>query len=265
MSHSVAVRTRASGLLVAASVLCGSSVGAGLALPAGLAAQETITSDRPGIGSGSGIVESGVVQVETGLGLGGGPSSTDLSVGQLFVRVGVSAVELELFGNSYVVDLESGSGGGNSEGLQAAGLGMKVPVVRSDAVSLSLQGLALLPSGSATQGSDAWVFGLNALADFPVSERVAVNGNVGVLSGNGIDPAWSANVTPSYAFGGSVSAYAGWAGVFTSGADVNFAEAGLAFLANRNLQLDLNGGWSFDTDVWFLGGGLAIRWGAGPR
>lgn len=257
-------RALAARLVVAVGIAAVSSTAAAMALPAAVSAQATITSDRPGIGSGSGIVAPGVVQVEAGVALGGGPSSTNLSVGQAFVRVGVSAVELEFFGNSYVVGLEDEAAGADRDGLQAAGLGTKVPVVRSDAVSLSLQGLALVPSGSASQRSGDWVFGLNALADFPLSDRMAVNGNVGVLAGEGGKPAWSANVTPSWAFGGSVSGYAGWAGTFTSDDEVNFAEAGLAFLANRNLQLDLNGGRSFGDDVWFVGVGAAIRWGAGP-
>ena len=56
---------------------------------------------------------------------------------------------------------------------------------------------------------------------------MAVNGNVGVLAGEGGKPAWSANVTPSWAFGRGVSGYAGWAGAFTSDSELNFAEAGL--------------------------------------
>lgn len=256
-------RSRAQRPLLLAAALSASLAGVGLAVPTDVGAQETITSDRPGIGSGSGVVAPGVFQVESGLGLGGGGASTSLSVGQALVRFGIWGSELEFFGNSYVLDVDGS--GGDDEGLQAAGLGAKVPVLRADAVSLSVQGLAVLPSGSLSQRSDRWVFGLNALADFPVSERVAVNSNVGVLAGEGGKPLWSANVTPSYAFDGGVSGYAGWAGTFASGDDVNFAEAGLAFLAHRNLQFDLNGGWSPDTDVWFLGGGVAIRWGAGPR
>lgn len=237
---------------------------AGVVLSAAASAQETITSDRPGIGSGSGVVAPGVFQVETGVALGGGPSSTDLSLGQALVRVGFSAFELEFFGNSYVTGLDDETGVPDRDGLQAPGLGAKVPVLRTRAASLSVQGLAFVPSGSGAQSSDDWAFGLNALADFPVSDRVAVNGNVGVLAATGGKPAWSASVTPAYAFGGGVSGYAGWAGSFATEGDVNFAEAGLAFLANPNLQLDVNGGRSFSSGLWFVGVGAAFRRGAGP-
>ena len=237
---------------------------AGVVPAAAVSAQETITSDRPGIGGGSGVVGPGVVQVETGLALGGGRSYTDLSVGQALVRLGVSAFELEFFGNSYVIGVQDESGVAERDGLQPPGLGAKVAVVRTPAVSLSLQGLAFLPGGSGAQGSEDGAFGLNALADVPVSDRVAVNGNVGIRAATGGKPAWSASVTPSYAFGGGVSGYVGWAGSFTSGSEVNFAEAGLAFLANPNLQLDVNGGRAVGDGLWFMGVGAAFRRGAGP-
>lgn len=241
-------------VLALVALVCG-------ALPGRVRAQETITSDRPGIGSGSGVVAPGVAQVETGFGLGGGSGATDLSLGQLLVRFGVGGIELELFGNSLVVQLDDDTVGDEDRGFQAVGLGTKVPVVRSDRLSLSLQGTALTPTGSAEFGSDDWLLGVNALADVALSARAVLNANLGVVSGSGVDAVWSANLTPSWSLGGGVGIYAGWAGTFSSQGDTSFLEGGLAFLASRDVQLDLNGGWSVDTDAWFVGGGLAVRWG----
>ena len=56
--------------------------------------------------------------------------------------------------------------------------------------------------------------------------------------------------------------FAGWAGSFSSDGDAHFAEGGLTYLPTPDIQLDLNGGRDVERGDWFLGVGLATRWGS---
>ena len=68
-------------------------------------------------------------------------------------------------------------------------------------------------------------------------------------------------MTPGLALQGGVGLYAGWAGEFTDSGATHFAEAGLTYLASMDAQLDVNGGWDVDSRDWFVGAGIAVRWG----
>ena len=234
-----------------------------LLVAAPVAAQ--ITSDRPGIGSGSAVLESGVIQLETGLSIAGGASTDQISIGQVLVRVGFSALELEVFGNSFAIQRSDVAPGLDAEGLQDAGLGVKLPQLRgaSDRLDVSIQGILSAPTGATAFTADEWLGALNALADLSLADRLGVGVNLGIAQGAaGADDVVSVIVTPGVSLDGGFGLYGGWAGFLTDAGDTHFAEAGITFLPNPDLQLDLNGGWTPDGDDWFLGGGVALRWGA---
>lgn len=233
--------------------------------PASLCAQESITSDRPGIGSGSGVVAAGVLQLESGLQYTSTSSDHVYSFGQVLVRYGIPGLELELFGNSYVFTLSDiRSSELDTDGLEDLGFGFKLPLVAREGIALSLQSVLTVPTGSAAVTADSWSPAFNLLADAPLGAQAGVTLNAGYSVGtNGMNDVLSLIVTPGVSLGEGVGAYAGWAGSFSSGADVHFGEAGLTFAPSPDVQLDVNGGWSlagdFDGTEWFFGGGVAIR------
>ena len=236
-----------------------------LALVSGpsLHAQQSITSDRPGIGSGSAVVGHHTVQVEAGFDYTKTVTNDTYSIGQALIRLGAPWFELEIFANSYVItrtdfmdDVTDG------EGFQDLGIGIKVPLVRGAGgrFSLSAQGILNTPSGSNIFSADEWVPVANLLADLGITDRLGVSVNAGYQAGPGsVEDTVTLFVTPGVALGNGFGAYAGWAGFFSDGEDAHFAEGGFTYLASTDIQLDLNGGWNVDTDDYFLGFGVAVR------
>lgn len=230
--------------------------------PTAARAQETIASDRPGIGSGSFALSSGL-QVETGLQLSSSEAADAYSVGQALVRIGTPALELELFANSFVIQRGKTVPEADTEGFQDVGVGVKVPVLRGgQGPALSLQGIVTAPSGAAGFTADAWVSAVNALADIPLGGRAGIGVNLGWQGGDGVTDATSVIATPALSLGGGFGVFAGWAGSFSSDGDAHFAEGGLTYLPTPDIQLDLNGGRDVERGDWFLGVGLATRWGS---
>lgn len=238
-------------------------VAGGLALllvtAAPAAAQETITSDRPGIGSGAGVVGPGILQAELGAAWSGGPGADALSLGQLFVRYGFGRFEVEFLGNSWIKVQDGGP-----DGFQDLGVGAKVRLAEDvgGRANLSLQGLLSTPSGSDAFTADEWLPTLVGLADIGLGATTGVSVNAGYQFGAGnVDGSFFTSVTPGISLTDQVGAYAGWAGSFSDSGDTNWIEGGLTFLANSDMQLDVNGATSPDTDQWFIGAGIAIRTG----
>jgi hypothetical protein len=229
-----------------------------------LVAQPTISSDRPGLGSGSTVIAPGMLQFE----LGGeyaddGEDADRISLGQALVRYGVAdGFELQgLFGSFTVLRADDVV----AEGVQDIGLGAKIRLPSpGDAWSWSLLGSVLLPTGGDAFTADAVVPSVTVLADMGLADGLGVAVNVG-SSGFASDAGDQVSliVTPSLALPGdrSVTLFAGYAGYFARGdADLHFAEAGLTWLRGADLQLDLNGGVEVDTGVYFVGIGVARRW-----
>ena len=228
-------------------------------------AQETIASDRPGIGSGSTVISPGILQVETGLSFSRSDEIDAWSLGQLFVRYGIAErVEAELLLNSYVfVRGPDGVPGIDADGLEDLAFGAKVRVARGERATFSLQGLVTARTGSSAFTTGEWYGVVNGLFDVALSDVAGLSVNAGVRPGTGDLPTvFNANVTPGVSLGGGFGLYGGWAGSFASGGDVNWLEGGATLLATPDVQLDLNGAWSVDADAWFFGAGVAFRLGA---
>lgn len=228
------------------------------ALPA--SAQENIASDRPGIGSAAVVVAPGVLQAEFGTAWFGGPGADALGVGQLFVRYGLGALELEFLGNSWVTVRDGGP-----DGFEDVGVGAKVRVAQgiSDRADLSFQGLLTAPTGGDAFTADEWVPTVVALMDVSLGATSGMGVNFGYRFGPGdLDGLVFTSVTPAISLTDQLGAYGGWAGNFFEGGDTHWIEGGLAYLVTSDLQLDLNGAASPDTDRWFIGVGMAVRTGA---
>jgi hypothetical protein len=224
-----------------------------------------ITPDRPGIGSGATVLAPGLVHLETGASLSTTDGIDQYAIGEVLVRAGVRGVEVQLFGNSFVVQRGETPSALDEEGFQDAGVGLKVPLLRGagDRLSLSLQGLLTAPTGADLFTADEWIGALNALADVSLGDRVGLSVNLGIEEGVGaLDESYSVIVTPGIALGNGFGVYGGWAGFFTDAGDVDYGEAGLTYVPSDHVQVDVNGGWALDGDEWFVGAGLAMRWGA---
>ena len=199
--------------------------------------QETIASDRPGIGSGATVVAHGTVQLETGFEVAHADATGQLTVGlgQAFLRLGVRGVELEVM-SSYALTLDSPPPEVDESGLLDVTFGVKLPVGESDGggARLSLQALVTTPTGA-----DAFSAGDYVPAD--------------VLS---------LIITPGVSLTDRFGIFGGVANAFDGAPDghVHVMEGGATHLITPNAQLDVNGGWDVDRDDWFLGAGLAVRW-----
>ena len=239
-------------------ILFGLTATALLAAPLG--AQETIASDRPGIGSGATVIDRGVVQLETGANLNRIGGDNVFSVGEALLRIGVPGFELEVFGNSWVSDGALRDDIGlDDDGFQDLALGAKVPLTSNENITLAAQAYLVTPTGSDAFTADEWIPGGALLADLPLGEGTALSLNAGYRAGPGdVEDVFSLIVTPALAFENGLGVYGGYAGSYSEGA-AHIAEAGLTWLASSDLQLDLNGGWEVGVENWFVGLGLAVR------
>lgn len=245
--------------------------GAVATLPGGVGAQEgasgrapaaTIASDRPGLGDGAHVLAEGVWQLEAGVAYDGGGSATLFSVGQGLVRLGLAGVELRLYPNSLVFQRGDVP---HDEGLQDVGAGVKLALSPEDAgVKTAVVAGATLPTGGDAFTADEVTAWGTFVLERGLSEDVGLAVNVGYgapLNGFG-DGTLAVIITPGFAVPDTegLSAYAGYAGFFADGGDSHVLEAGLAYLANVDTQLDVNAGWEPDIGTWFVGVGLARRW-----
>ncbi|MBT8337608.1 MAG: transporter [Gemmatimonadetes bacterium] len=231
--------------------------------PRSAAAQETITSDRPGLGSGSFVVDPGILQFEIGGEYAESDATDRISIGQGLLRYGVvDGLELHGIVGSFVVLPGDDDG---TRGLLDVGLGAKLRLPSPDpALTWSVLGTVLFPTGAERLTADEIVPAATFLADVALVDGVGVTLNVG-SSGWGTDAGDQTvlTLTPSVALPGStpMAVYGGYAGYYASGgADLHYVEAGLTWLRAADLQLDVNSGVEVDGDGWFVGIGVAKRW-----
>ncbi len=235
---------------------------AAITLTPAAAAQEAIASDRPGLGSGSYVLDAGTIQVEGGIAYANAGPLDLFSVGQLLVRVGVPQIELQAIVNSLVF---ASANGASDEGLQDIGVGAKVRLYRSPELPLSVSGLATLslPTGADFLTSDEVVPSAILLVDYGVNERWNVAGNLGYTVGvDQLDDVFAVIITPSVSLPveANAGAYFGYAGFYSSSSPQHIAEGGFTLLPQPDLQLDINGGVDIDTGDFFIGVGVATRW-----
>lgn len=243
----------------------GLAVGAALLLASGgLSAQETIASDRPGFASGSTVIGKGLLQLEMGAQYAGGGVAGVYSFGQGLLRYGLAeGLELQALLNS-VTFLRAPNH--DREGFSDMGVGMKVRLpVASEEFSLSLLSTVLFPTGSRHFTSDETIPAVVLLADVPLSDRAGFTGNLGYSAFLAdADDQFSLILTPSVSIPSEVpmSVYGGYAGFYSDSGNAHFAEGGITWLPSSDLQFDLNGGVELDSGDYFIGVGVAARWGS---
>ncbi len=228
-----------------------------------LAAQETIASDRPGIGSGSFVLGPGTLQMETGGEYAEAGDASQYSLGQLLFRFGAfEGLELHAQLNSLVLARSEEE---DREGLQDSGLGAKLRVLQAGPLgsSLSLLGSVSFPSGADFLTSDEAVPFFTLLADVPLSPGVGLAVNLGIagLLADAEDVT-SLIVTPAVSLPGDsgIGVFAAYAGFFADSGRRHLVEGGVTWVPGADLQLDVNGGVDTESGDFFLGLGLATRW-----
>ena len=228
-----------------------------------LPGQETIASDRPGIGSGSFVLGTGTLQVEAGVGVARSDGVDRYSLGQLLVRVGAwNGLELQGQFNSLVFD----RGGAESRvGFQDLGLGAKLRVIPTGpgGSSFSLLTTVSFPTGSRLASSREVVPGLAVLADVPVARNLGLSANLGYGGWlASVEDLGTLTLTPTLTLPTSkpMGVFLGYAGFFAESGNQHFLEGGLTWLPDPDLQLDANGGLDPDSGNYFVGVGVATRW-----
>jgi hypothetical protein len=201
---------------------------------------DLINADRPGLADSSGVVGRGAFQVEAGLERDHSGGSIDLST-PLLLRYGVTKdVELRVEGNGYV----HSSG---ASGLAPLSIGAKVHF--ADSPSLGVIARVFVPSGTGAQRSHTTNGDVRLAADINLSERWAINPNIGVTSnddGDGRFTAGLAALTVQYNISDHANVFVD--GALQSpesrgGAAALTLDAGAVRIIGRNTQLDFSIGW----------------------
>jgi hypothetical protein len=236
-----------------------------------VAAQESIITDRPGLGFGTATVPAGTVQIETGF-----PAAIAIDAGTdmrlintpALVRVGVLRslefrVGSTLFNRTHV-DVAGGTE--TTDGFGALEVGAKV------AFPLSKRGpfLALIPSVllpvDRKFSGDRAAYTLNGVASWPLPSGVALT----TVAGLAINPSGENDYATSGALVGVLGrSLAARVGGYIEAAwypnphlqDAAYAGAGVTYLLNNAVQVDafVNHGLNAIATDWLFGLGAALR------
>ncbi len=253
--------------LLAASALVGGS-------PAATAAEPPpLVTDRPDVTESAETVRRGAVQVEIGYGHArvdgdGGVELDRTSFPATLVRVGLGdRVELRVGWDGYVAEsLDAGGVETEQTGVADLALGAKVKL---------REGLALLvgagvPSGSRAFRAERVDPAVVLAASHALTDALSLGYNVGygaetVQDAPGdLDTRGLGRYSASLAIG-LTDRWGAFVEAFgflpADGGPAHSADAGVTFLASKNVQLDLSGGAGLNerADDWFVGAGISFR------
>ena len=226
-------------------------------------AQDNYTADRPGIGNGSYVVESGVFGLETGVQLSTGNAVNQFDIGQMLLRFGlIENLEVRALLNSYSTQYFDQTDAVNS-GFQDLGLATKFKLFESAEAQtrISLIGKLSLPVGASSFTNDEIVPTLFVAGDQYLSENLSLSSNIGYTFGVAdLNDNWLFTLTPGFSLPNqdNLSFYTGYAGIYNGGnINEHYAEAGIALIVNDGAQLDINAGYEFEQESLFIGLGFA--------
>lgn len=219
--------------------------------------KELTGTDRPGIGDGASIMETGGWQVELGTTLTDIEDVREQTFGEMVFRYGLnSRFELRVLANSFVTT--SYDNGVDDDGVQDAALGFKYNLFETNLTALTFVGGVSLPTGSDGYGSDdpeasgalSWSWEVND--GFSHSAYIAYD--------DGDNP--QTTFSTSVGWGETIGYSVGY-GVFMpdQGSDAHFLEANVVFPINPRNQFDVNAGVGLNSSNsgYFAGVGYAYR------
>jgi Putative MetA-pathway of phenol degradation len=214
---------------------------------------DPINPDRPGIADGSTTLRRGRVQIEAGVerddASSGGVARRSLSTPAL-LRYGLTdALELRVEGTGY---RRVTSDGATSAGWAPGSIGLKTHLLEEDAKqhrpSLGIITRLFVPSGSGEFRSRRATGDIRLAADLDITERWAVNPNIGVDFDydDGRFTAALAALTVQYNFTPRLNAFADGgmqAPEQRGGTSSVLLDTGVAWIVGRNTQIDGSVGW----------------------
>jgi hypothetical protein len=249
---------------------------ASLLLASPLHAQEpppSIATDRPGQATPPTIAPPGYVQLELGFQLvsdaadGGGATTRTLSTPQALIRVGLlPTMELRLQGElRAVTSTIDGGAGGSHDGLAGLAIGTKVGITgEQGAIPEMALGVTLgLPAGDSLYRPTSVAPSLYLAARNGLSSTLSLYYNIGA-GWDGSNGAGSGIYALSLgeSFSEEVSGFAEIYGTLATGAEpLHAVDAGVAWLAGSNLQLDLSAGAGLTPNApdYFVSAGVSLR------
>ncbi len=235
------------------------------------AAQQSINTDRPGLTTSPSLVPPGRFQVELGLPnvaltRGAGVDSAAWNA-PLQLRYGLSpALELRLGSPTYSI-VRDEQANTTTKGFGDVELGAKVPLCEAAGLlpKASLVGGVTLPVGDEDFTTHEAGYDLNLAMQWAPNDNTAVCGLAGVArTPIGDSDAVTGNFAASYcrSFGSQWGAYidAGYLPGFHAADDRAFAGAGVTYLVNNDLQLDLSGDFGLNDNSPDAILGFGISW-----
>ena len=224
-----------------------------------LNAQDTIVPDRPGIGNGSFTVAPGDAYLESGIVFRNTDFADQFDVGQLGFRTGLTHhLELQILLNS-ISFLDTPA---NDSGVEDLGIGLKRDIVESSSFQLALLGILSIPTGSEIVTNNEWIPQFSLIGDYSISEMWTLSSNLGYSFGVAdIDEQWLFTLTPSITpfSQANFNIYGGYAGLYDPDSNQHFAEFGLILFPLPYIQLDINSGFQFNSNNYFVGIGFSAQ------
>jgi|AntRauTorckE6833_2_1112554.scaffolds.fasta_scaffold13606_2 hypothetical protein len=224
---------------------------------------QNFSPDRPGIANGSFITPQNMLGYEAGIQFYHDFFITELHVGELLLRYGVSEkIELRATLGSFASTSKVGIGG-NSEysGTKDMAFGTKINLVSgNETPNLSALAEVSLPFGSPEYTNDEYVPTFALLLDQYLDKGIALTSNLGYTFGVGdLTDHWLFTLTPGFSITENTAGYAGYAGMYY-GNDINqhWVEGGITFGFSSGAQLDLNLGLETEGESFFIGAGFAM-------
>lgn len=220
-----------------------------LLLAAPLFAQPAIVADRPGLADGPSTVGAGTVQLETGVTVEEDDGS--LTTLPTLVRIGLTGA-LELRIESSVLGVQSGD---RDWAPLAAGFKLRLRD------SLSLLASVQPPSGGGTMRSDAFETSIRLVGERDLGGGFTLVPNAGIahVEGEGVAGIVAASIERG---SGNATPFIDFELEFDDGDTAMIADAGIAWLAGNDTQLDLSAGVEISGESypeWFVAAGISRR------
>ncbi len=214
--------------------------------------------DRPGIADGSNVVGKGHFQIETGIQVelrnGDGVHDRTTFVPSLF-RIGISdRFEARIETNAYIWERTRDplNGTVHTEGSAPISVGMKYHLLEGQGASQPSLGViarVFPPSGSGDFKTDHWTGDLRLAADWDFAPKLSLNPNVGVaVNEDGQGRSYAAAlfaITLSYNPTKQLNFFVDTGEQFPeqkNGRASAIVDAGIAYMVNKDVQLDLSTG-----------------------
>lgn len=245
-----------------------------LLAPAVAAAQDTISTDRPGLGFSAATVPTGAFQVELGLpavawSSGGGTSVRTIDFPAL-ARLGLTrGIELRLGSPLLGVEHATSAGrGATTTGFGGVEVGLKVALPAAGSrPALALVPSVVVPIGDPRFAGERATYNLNGVAAWGLPAGLGLTTVAGIsrvpADGSDYDTRGSLVAALGRALVPGLGGYVE-AGLFPGpGPDPAYAGAGLTRLLSRSVQVDafVDRGLGGGAADWLFGAGLSARWG----